>query len=99
MNKLKVLEIMEFTGINQLNLVLSYIRDGLAEIADANGGDVKRRKYDVQANTRIYNLPSDFGKLKGVYAIDDNGYYRGIPEAKSIDFIDDTEEDTDVVVI
>jgi len=97
---LKVLEIMEFTGITQLNLVLSYIRDGLAEIAEANGGNVKRRKYDIDADTRIYNLPADFGKRKGVYAIDDDGFYQVIPEVKSIDYIDNAqEEESESVVV
>jgi hypothetical protein len=64
---MKVLEIMERTGMVDLQKALAYIADGLSEMGDLIQEKTTGTSYDVVADQKLYTFPSNMIRLLGVY--------------------------------
>ena len=91
---MKVLEIMERTGINQTGRAIAYIKDALDEMNLLSETHTKTIRLTIEANKRFYELPNDLVKLLDIRCKDHNndlGNYQTIPRS----IFEPETEDTD----
>ena len=94
---MRVIELMERTGVNSLNRACAYIKDGLIDIQTRTNENTKRYTMSVEADTRYYTFPSDMVKLLKVYRkYDSNGRYIEIPRIMNIQLMQDAASSTAV---
>jgi len=93
---ISVLKIMESVNSRNTKRIVSYINDGLSEIADLIPDKIDRSTIDVVSGTRLYNFPSNMKKLLGVYAVldSDADKYGKISRIQGIDLLQDDSTNT-----
>jgi len=85
-----VQEIMDRTGINNLYEAIAYITDGLYEINEMTPQTVETAFIDIEADVRLYSLPSDMVRLLQIFRkYDDDGKYVPIDRVQHVDIIQD----------
>ena len=60
---MKVIELMERSGITETGRALAYIKDGLEEMNMIAETHVAMERIDVNENQRFYDLPNDMIKV------------------------------------
>lgn len=103
---MKLIEIMERSGVMEPEKAKVWIEDALYEMQSLIPDKTTGQKYNVVANQRLYSWPSNMVRLLGVYRIYDreNGHYVRIPSIQKIDLLDEitstaTNAEADIVVV
>ena len=92
---MKVLQLMERTGLRSPNKAFAYIADGLLEIQTRVPENTKRHTFSIAADTRFYTLPSDFVKLNKVYRkYDADNKYVEIQRVMHVNLMQDSSSST-----
>ena len=81
---MKVQEIMERAGINQVGFAIAYIKDALEEINILSETHVNTERIDITEGQRFYNLPKDLIKILDIRCKHHNNEdekYRSIPRS------------------
>jgi len=75
---LNLLQLMERVGSRKTKLIIGYVQDALNEMQTIIPETVTRSFLDIEADTRLYSLPTTMIKLLGVYRKydDDEKYIR-----------------------
>ena len=79
---MKVMELMERTGINQTGKAIAYIKDGLEEMNFISEIHTKRVRIDIEKDKRFYDIPNEAVKILDIRCKDhDNtdSTYKSIP--------------------
>jgi len=83
-----VLEIMERTGVKEVQRIISYIDDALYELEVDLPHNSTGAMYDISANVRTYTFPAGMVNLQGVYMrYNTDGEYIRIPEVSHLDSV------------
>lgn len=107
---MKVLEVMERTGMKDTKKCIIYIRDALSEIQSLIPEKTTGQKYNVVANQRLYSFPTNMVALLGVYkkyetdTSTSNIKYIRIPRVQHLDLITQlgstaADSETDIIVV
>ena len=87
-------QIMERAGINKTGQAISYIKEGLSEMAMLTPTHIKTRRLDIKANKRFYKLPSDAENIIDIRCLNHNNSsleYRSIPRSIYKPFTKDSD--------
>ena len=93
---MKVKEIMERAGINSTGRAIAFIKDALAEMNSISETHIKRERFDITADKRFYDLPTEAIKVLDIrckHQENTDSTYRSIPRM----LIDPVTEDADGV--
>lgn len=92
---MKVIEIMERTGLRSGQRAMTYIKDGLLEIGQNMPEQTKRLLFSVEDGVRFYNFPSDHVRTLGIFRkYDNDGKYIPIPRVQNIQILQDSSSAT-----
>lgn len=98
-------EICERVGSKKINLIKTYVNDGLREIQSLIPEKTTYEKITVVADQRLYSFPANMVKLLGVYRkYDDEGKYVKIGRIAHLDLTQSasstaTDAEVDIIVV
>lgn len=79
-----VQEIMDKVGLSKTGFAISYIKDGLEEMALLSETHTKTVRMDINKNQRFYSLPSEVVRILDIrckHHDNEDGLYKSIPRA------------------
>ena len=91
---MKVIELMEKSGISQTGRATMYIKEALNEMAVISPTHVRTVRLDINKDQRFYNLPNDSLQILDIRCKDHNNndnVYESIPRS----IYEPSTEDTD----
>ena len=96
---LTLLQVMEEVGSRQTGRIASYVNDGLKELGGLIPNNVQRTKIGIKAGTRLYSLPTNVQKIRGVFQKYDNNNdkYIRIGRIKELDILQ--KENTQTILV
>lgn len=91
---MKVIEIMEKSGLSQTGRAVMYIKEALHEMAISSETHVQTDRIDIVENQRFYNFPPQGVRILDIRCKDHNNedsVYRSIPRSIYEPAIEDTD--------
>ena len=91
---MKIIEIMERTGLSQTGKAIAYVKDALEELAIISPTHVKKERIDITLNQRLYEIPLDALNILDVrvkHHNNEDSTYRSIPRMAYEPEIEDTD--------
>jgi len=79
---MKVIQIMERSGIQETGRALAYIEDALEEINTISETHVDKARLDISKNQRFYNMPKEAIKITDIRVknhLNSKNQHRSIP--------------------
>ena len=79
---MKVIEIMERSGIQETGRALAYIEDALEEINTISETHVDKARLDISKNQRFYNMPKEAIKITDIRVknhLNSKNQHRSVP--------------------
>ena len=79
-----VQEIMDKVGLSKTGFAISYIKDGLEEMALLSETHTKTVRMDINKNQRFYSLPNEMVKVLDIrckHHNNEDSKYRSIPRS------------------
>ena len=91
---MKIIDIMERTGLNKTGQAIAFIKEALDEIAIISETHTETVRMDLDVNKRFYNLPNNALRILDIRCKNHNNgsaEYRSIPRSVFEPPIEDTD--------